>query len=188
MKKWICLFCIAIASLHADLRPVPWLTDNAVKFLEDFLQRTPSAKVLEFGSGASTVWFAKRDVELVSVEHNEKWYEQVKEALDITDASDKVQYFFRPRPYYSICEEFPDEFFDLIVVDGRNRKGCIYHSLSKLKKGGVLMLDNAERPHYFAIFRCMSGWQRFDAPQRGPDQCGYSYGGWLTSWWIKPKH
>ena len=180
------LFLVLIIFGYSDIRPVPWLTEGAISFLEDFLTKNPSAKVLEFGSGASTIWFAKKKVKLFSVEHNLKWYNKINNILQNDPSCAPIQYFFRPRPYYTICETFPDEFFDLILVDGRNRKGCIYFSLPKLKKGGVLMLDNAERPYYFSVYNYMAEWKKFNAFQKKPDQCNFYYSKWLTSWWIKP--
>ncbi|MDJ0651882.1 MAG: class I SAM-dependent methyltransferase [Simkaniaceae bacterium] len=166
------------------IRPVPWITEGAISFLEVFLEKHPSAKILEFGSGASTIWFAKKHVRLYSVEHHMKWYEKINNLLKNYNS---VNYFLHSLPYYEFCDKFPDEFFDLILIDGRNRKGCIQFSLPKLKKGGVLMLDNAERSYYFSVFERMSGWLRFDALQEQPDSCGFHYPGWLTSWWVKPE-
>lgn len=177
---------LILSTINANIRPVPWLTDKGVEFLEEFIAEHPSAKILEFGSGASTVWFAKKGIDLFSVEHDRKWYTLVKKTIESDPDCVPIHYFLRTRPYYSICKEFPDEYFDLILVDGRNRKGCVYAGLPKLKKGGVLMLDNAERRYYFPVYKHMATWERFDAPQIGPDQCGYQYRGWLTSWWIKP--
>jgi hypothetical protein len=59
-------------------------------------------------------------------------------------------------------------------------------SIQKLKEGGVLMLDNAERPCYFPVLENLSDWQKFDVLQTKPDTCGFFYPGWLTSWWVKP--
>ena len=183
---WIFIL-ITATGLAEDIRPVPWITEGAISFLEAFLEEHPSAKILEFGSGASTIWFAKKNVTLYSVEHNIEWHEKINNLLENNNSGSFVNYFLRSLPYYDISNEFPDEFFDLILVDGRNRKGCICFSLSKLKKGGIMMLDNAERPYYFSVFKHMAGWLRFDAPQERPDSCGFYYPNWLTTWWIKPE-
>lgn len=39
----------------------------------------------------------------------------------------------------------PDEYFDIIIVDGIHRVNCAYASLNKLKKGGILILDDSNR-------------------------------------------
>ena len=59
----------SISGSAFSLRPVPWLTDEAVAFLDVFCEENPDAKILEFGSGASTLWFAKRTPNLYSDEH-----------------------------------------------------------------------------------------------------------------------
>jgi 16S rRNA A1518/A1519 N6-dimethyltransferase RsmA/KsgA/DIM1 with predicted DNA glycosylase/AP lyase activity len=40
---------------------------------------SPSAEVLEFGSGASTLWWAERGNDVSSVEIDEKWASRVQE-------------------------------------------------------------------------------------------------------------
>lgn len=45
-------------------------------------------------------------------------------------------------------KKFPDNYFDIVLVDGRSRPSCLFHSLNKVKKGGLLVLDNAEREYY----------------------------------------
>ncbi|MCH9811829.1 class I SAM-dependent methyltransferase [bacterium] len=184
MKKALLVLCCA-TSLFA-IRPVPWVTDGANEFLEEFFQEHPDAKVLEFGSGASTVWFSKKTKHLYSVEHNPSWHKLVVKTIRETPECNSANCYLRKRPYYSICDSFKDETFDLILVDGRNRKGCILSALPKLKKGGYLMLDNSERPYYFAAFKPMEAWSVWADKQRKPDVCGFIYPGWETRWWQKP--
>jgi hypothetical protein len=52
------------------------------------------------------------------------------------------------RAYSSHIDKYADEYFDLVLVDGRSRPGCVAHSLAKVKRGGLLVLDNAERTYY----------------------------------------
>jgi predicted O-methyltransferase YrrM len=58
----------------------PWLTSEAVVFLERSLE--PDRVGFEWGSGRSTVWFARWVRRLISVEHDPLWYEQVRKRLD----------------------------------------------------------------------------------------------------------
>lgn len=55
----------------------PWLTPGAVAFLDGHL--TPEMAGLEFGSGRSTAWFARKLARLVSVEHHEEWFKIVRD-------------------------------------------------------------------------------------------------------------
>ncbi|HEY0953010.1 MAG TPA: hypothetical protein VGD85_22645, partial [Nocardioides sp.] len=52
---------------------VPWWTFAAADAVEDFLRARPGARVLEWGSGASTVWLARRAGSVVTVEHDPAW-------------------------------------------------------------------------------------------------------------------
>lgn len=54
------------------------------------------------------------------------------------------------RRYASSIDRFPDNHFDIVLVDGRARPSCLYHSLLKVKRGGLLVLDNAEREYYLS--------------------------------------
>lgn len=180
--------CLSISSLFGvNFRTEPWLTESAISFLDQYLSLHPEAIILEFGSGASTLWFAERTPHLHSVEHSDRYYAYVSRRLKKDEKYHHVEYYLLPCPYYGICDQFPDEYFDLILVDGRNRKGCIAQSIAKLKTGGVLMLDNAERPYYFAAFEWMEEWEHISTEQTGPDKFGFWYPGWRTDWWVKPQ-
>src|SRR2546421_9596401 len=50
----------------------PWLTPEAIRLLEPML--LPSDSGLEFGSGRSTIWLARRIARLTSVEHDAAWH------------------------------------------------------------------------------------------------------------------
>lgn len=55
--------------------------------------------------------------------------------------------------------------FDLVVVDGRGRPACVARAMRLLKpSGGVLVVDNAERPLVGEALAGVPGhWLRFDA-------------------------
>jgi predicted O-methyltransferase YrrM len=183
---FIVIFMSHTINLEA-LRPVPWLTEGAIEFLESYLKEKPNAKILEFGSGASTVWLAAKCGLLISVDHSQKWHEIVKNEIHHSGKNKHVKLLLRERPYFTLANKFQDEYFDLVLIDGRDRVGCIQASIPKLKPGGILLLDNSERPRYTSGIKLMDSWKRFDAKQIGKDSCGFMYKGWLTSWWIKPR-
>jgi len=175
-----------VLSAAQKLRPVPWLTEESIIFLEEFFQKNCNPKILEFGSGASTYWFAKRTSNLVSVEHDKRWFKNVKLTLESDSEVFSVDYNLVPRSYHWFCDNFPDDYFDLILVDGRNRKACLINAVRILKPGGVLMLDNAERDYYHPVFSILKDWETTITVQTKPDSCGFCYKGWTTQWWIKP--
>jgi len=162
----------------------PWLATDAILFLEDFFKERPNAKVLEFGSGGSSVWFAKRTGNLVSIDHYKPWAEQVRVLLgDLV-----VDFRLVPRPYAFVCDEFEDETIDLVLVDGRDRVECVKKARRIIKPNGVLMLDNSERHRYNPVRIMLKEWPHVEVNQIGPNLHGMrSRKGWRTSWWFKPK-
>jgi hypothetical protein len=65
-------------------------------------------------------------------------------------STDESSLMFTFKNYASSIDKYPDNYFDLILVDGRSRPSCLYHSRRKLKSGGLLVLDNADRKYYLS--------------------------------------
>lgn len=166
-------------------RKEPWLTEKANQILEQILNDYPcKVNVLEFGSGASTIYFAKHPKikKLVSIEHEPDWFIRVHKELN---GQGNVDMYLLPQPYNNVCEEFKDETFDIILVDGRDRVKCIESCLPKLKYGGVLILDNSERENYQYAIDLMSEFPRTVTTQEEPDKYSFTYPGWSTTLFYK---
>lgn len=120
---------------------LPWLAEDANNFLKSNINKNMC--VLEFGSGRSTKFFAQRVKEVFSREHDNSWYSQVSNELK---SLENVQYdYFENLDDYADVSILKDSYFDIVLVDGRNRGNCLLNSIPKLKQGGVLILDNSER-------------------------------------------
>ena len=66
--------------------------------------------------------------------------------------------------------EYPDNYFDLVLVDGRARPPCIKQACSKVKPGKYILLDNSDRDRYqLAIRELLLGWKR--VTYEGPTLC-----------------
>ena len=120
-----------------------WITVPAKYVFGSLLN--PSLVGLEFGSGCSTLWIAERVKHLTSVEHDNVWYERVKE-----QQLENVNLVLRsPHNYVSVLNNYPDEHFDFVFNDGlaEYRSGCISRSWSKIKPGGFMVIDNSEARH-----------------------------------------
>lgn len=142
----------AIEKLYRITHPrLPWLSPKANRLLKTWLQ--PSFSGLEFGSGRSTIWFARHIKYLTSFEHNPTWFDKVTGMLKNAGLSN-VTYYLKPREadkepdgigtdYINSIGKLPDGSFDFILVDGVYRAECANHILSKLKSGGLLVIDNA---------------------------------------------
>jgi len=143
---------------------VPWWTYSAISFIEQFIQTLPpTVTVFEYGSGASTLWLAKRLGQVISVEHDSTWYQQLKSK--ITDpnielllkqpskANGTSIYRSVKMPHYNFAEyvdaikAYPTQ-FDIIIIDGRCRNDCLRVALPYLKPEGIIIFDNSNRQRY----------------------------------------
>lgn len=180
--------------MRMNIQQTPWLTPKAIGFLEIFL-KAKRRKILEFGSGASTIWFSKFNANIVSIDHDDKWHNGVKNEL-VKQQKSNVDLRIRPRPYNTVCEDFPDRTFDLVLVDGRDRILCVRSAMSKVKKGGILMLDNAERIEYAEVYKILADWKLVEFIYNTKDSAGCIRLGsfvyeslveWKTNCWTRLK-
>jgi hypothetical protein len=158
---------------------IPWLVFSCIQFLEKWLKK--EMLVFEYGSGGSTLFFAEKTASVFSVEHDQSWYYNAKKAMehsgllniqyslfepetdvhfDSKDPGDPTHYIsgfdeYKKKQfekYAKAIDSFPDEHFDLVVVDGRVRSSCILHAIKKVKINGALLVDNADRKQYLLPF------------------------------------
>lgn len=123
---------------------LPWLTPGAIQFLDTILR--PDFRVLEFGCGGSTIYFAKRCQFVLSMETDQKW------ACEIRKKIPQCQHVFiteAPVPLDTINRTSPDYRFHLVMVDSDGKKTDrqkICHSVFRaVRKGGYFILDNYAR-------------------------------------------
>ena len=134
---------------------VPWLSAGAVTYCNTVLAK--SMRVLEFGSGRSTTWFARRVGHITSIEHSVEWYRKVRADIDQNHLanvdyrlipldhheSEPEHEEYHPLPsYVGILKSFEDDSLDLVVVDGHYRTACIRACWAKLRAGGLLLVDD----------------------------------------------
>ena len=154
----------------------PWITFPSIDFLK--LHLNSDSRVFEYGGGGSTLFFINRVKEVVTIEHDPEWFSRLHQILvnssannwsgnlilpetkmagENLDASDPNDYYTTDsnflnnifKLYASFIDRYPDEYFDLVLVDGRARSSCIIHSLKKIKRHGYLIIDNSDRKYYF---------------------------------------
>lgn len=146
---------------------VPWWTYDAIARVDRFLQDRNRPVVFEYGSGASTVWLARRAHRVISVDHDAFWAEQLQPRLagfgnvtpmlvppdEVPDAdvryhSHKPGYRGRSfKAYVEAIDHWPGD-FDLIVIDGRARPACLMKAVGRLADDGLIVFDNSHRRHY----------------------------------------
>ncbi len=163
---------LALGITPLDLR-IPWMPYSAVRHLDSCVPSSPD--VAEFGVGGSTLWWLDRDARLVSIEHDEHWAQLVHERVG-PDTCGRWRLHVEPpvqdssaenveHPYISTdrnfqglsfesyvrsIEQYADESFDVVVVDGRARSACLHAAAAKVRVGGHLVLDQSEREEYWS--------------------------------------
>lgn len=134
----------ALALKVTGRRPeLPWIGFRAIERLEQLIRH--DWRVLEFGSGMSTLWFARRCGRLVSVETNPGWHERVRRMLAERNLTN-VDYRLRDKASAHVLDDCEDSSFDLVLVDGPRRDLAVLTAIRKVKPGGYVYLDNTDAP------------------------------------------
>ena len=116
----------------------PRLGKETIGFMEEVLNK--KSVVLEFGSGRSTIWFAKIVKEIITHENSLAWFYFVTESAN-QEGLQNIRLIFDSK-YWSLGDW--GKAFDLILIDGKKRLQCAMRSIPFLKSGGYVVLDNAE--------------------------------------------
>jgi hypothetical protein len=142
-------------NLGADAE-APWWNDRAIRYFGQHLR--PGDRVFEWGSGASTVWMVSQGAEVTSVEHDPDWVANVRvrcPAADVRAAPENA------RDYAAAIDEFEDGSFDVVIVDGTYRPECLQRGASKVKPGGLLVLDDTDMRQLARLKRSsLPGWKK----------------------------
>lgn len=122
---------------------LPWLPYTAIKYLKFSLNQ--ESRVLEFGSGMSTIWFSKNAKEVFSVEDNLIWYEKLANIIEKNGLTNVYYKYAEGEGEYSTFMSQDKEGFDLIVIDGSYRSKCLSHAIKLIKSCGIIYLDNSDK-------------------------------------------
>lgn len=118
---------------------IPWYTYPAIEYLSSFDFK--NCDVFEFGAGNSSLYWADRARSVCSVEDNLEWfkvvYQKRKENQIVIYRANEIGYI------NSLSEQ--SKLFEIIVVDGNWRKGCIVEAIKFLNDNGMIVLDNSDR-------------------------------------------
>ena len=132
-----------------------WFSYAAIDFLKSFLR--PQMSVFEYGSGGSTLFFAKRVQTVISTEDNATWLENVRRRLtELSLKNVMLQHhefdFKNPEGFENSAylHSIPPQKFDVIVVDGAEdavpvRPICFYHAENFINPGGIIVVDDSWR-------------------------------------------
>lgn len=135
---------------------LPWLTFSAIEYLDKHIR--PDMTVFEYGSGGSTIFFARRTAMVTSVEENQDWIDLVKQKLAVEELHN-VQLLHRPfdfqqttgfqaSAYLHALEGQP---YDIILIDGTDfytheaRPHCFRRAENFIRPRGIIVVDDAWR-------------------------------------------
>jgi hypothetical protein len=163
---------------------IPNYTPGAIRYLNRILNK--ETRVFEYGCDNSSLWYSKRTKEYIAVEHDIKWFNRIKKQLPQNDTENSQLLFValnrdagkfdwqKEWPHYKKIQRpsqnvkymdyirsigrYPDQYFDIIVIDGRERVHCLLEALPKLNDSGVIIFDDSNRPRYKEIFSIMHNW------------------------------
>ncbi len=137
----------------------PWLTQQMIEFLKGYLK--PTDVFVEFGSGRSTAWLARRVGRMISIEHHAEWHKEITGVL-FQQKITNTQYICTaddPGSYIAAADAtLAGVKPDLILIDGIHREHCAEWALRVIKPGGVILIDNV---NWFLP------WETFSPPKFG---------------------
>ena len=126
---------------------VPWMTPTSIDLLEQLIKLDDVG--IEYGSGRSTLWFAKRCKYLTSIENNKQWYDIVSKKISkLNNVNYELNTLTEKQldsSYYKTINRFKSGTIDFIIIDGKYREPLAIKAIEILKNGGLLIFDNAER-------------------------------------------
>lgn len=128
-------------------KPVPFLVMDAIRHLDKMIQ--PGMKVLEAGGGNSSLWFLSKGVELITYEHSAEWASHIRDAAPANRAQHTLK-VMQGAAATADMAAIADHSLDMVLVDCMNdytrRNDCIRVLISKVKPGGLFILDNSDNP------------------------------------------
>jgi hypothetical protein len=156
---------------------IPWMTYPAIEYLKQF--DFSGKVVLEFGSGASTDFWARRALQVTAIESNAEWYAKTRKG-----AANNVRVVFAQDPEsYATAALNERGGFDIVVIDGVYRFDCAGHAVDLVADDGIIILDNSDWFPATTSFILNKGFLQIDFMGPGPLN---SYA-WATSLFVRPK-
>jgi predicted O-methyltransferase YrrM len=125
---------------------MPWFTHPFLEVLETW--DLHNKRILEFGSGYSTMWWRQKSAYTVSIESNEEWASKIREYCEDYDLDRGEIHLAKfnegsglDKPYLATV---PDKKYDIIIIDGIYRTRCCEWAIDYLKShgGGIIIADN----------------------------------------------
>ena len=149
-EGWFRSYCTQSA-INASGEPIPWINYSMMHFLTPRLPEYIS--ILEYGSGNSTLYWATKVKEVVSVEHDALWIDYIRKKfsgisnIQLLTAGSDADYENAP---VAINKKF-----QLIVIDGIRRIECTRCALKLLTEDGCILFDDTLFCEHKEVFKIM---------------------------------
>lgn len=130
----------------------PWLTHPALDVIKSW--DLADKKVLEWGSGLGTAWWADKCEYVMAIEADAKWFADVAHLISEYGLRTKTQLIYRncnegDQTKVDFYTDIPAHYQpDIVVVDGILRYECILKALS-LPRPLTLIVDNWQQDYVF---------------------------------------
>ena len=132
------------SSIDENGNPIPWVTYSFIDFIKERITR--EHHIFEYGSGNSTLFYARIAGFVCSVEHDQLWFEK-NSTINLPNVR-MIQCDLKKGGSYSRSAVESGAKYHVVIVDGRDRVNCCKHSLNALTEDGVIILDDSEREKY----------------------------------------
>jgi predicted O-methyltransferase YrrM len=151
---------------------VPWWSFPAIDAVERWIaRRNGDVTAFEYGSGASTVWLARRCRRVVTVEHDRKFLQAVgpmlaRDNIELrvidpvrnvaTPGTPSGRAGYEHADFTAYVDSIADDGgYDLVVIDGRARVACLERARQYVKPDGLIVFDNSDRRRYQAAIHAV---------------------------------
>ena len=131
---------------------LPWWSFAAI---EEADRVFPGKRIFEYGSGGSTLRYARRGSQITAIEDDMLWHSMLSKRLRDEGIANRVSLNYHPFNFFE-PESFLDSaylralstsVYDVIIIDGQDvtfkeRLTCFRHAEKFMEAGGIILLDD----------------------------------------------
>ena len=142
--------------------------DSHKRAFINIVKRRQPKRYLEWGSGLySTKWATENINYTISIEHDPVWAQKVRSMYGPEHEVRLCQDTENPVGDYVSPKNLEEASFDLILIDGRNRKHCNRSARRLIKPDGVVIIHDTERE---CEYNCAMVWPYINMAYHSNDQ------------------
>ena len=155
-ESWIDYLSKCAFSKTAFEQETPWISFDAIKRISKIVKT--DMKVLEFGGGGSTLYFANKGLDVTTIETDMNWKLNIEKKLQAKGLKNVEILFrdFKVEPVDTFRKSeylmtLPKQSFDVILIDGPEitdycaRPLCFEWAEKNINKGGIIIVDDSWR-------------------------------------------